>query len=85
MAGRTLRDRLGADFEALLRILGQSTLLERADWTRESLGLRNIYTVPLNVLQAELLARYRESGDEHVKQAVMISIAGVAAGMRNTG
>ncbi|MEM1403513.1 MAG: phosphoenolpyruvate carboxylase [Pseudomonadota bacterium] len=83
--GSSLRDRLGQDIEALLRILGQSTLLQRADWTRESLGLRNIYTVPLNVLQAELLARYRESGDEQVKQAVMISIAGVAAGMRNTG
>jgi len=47
--------------------------------------LRNIYTAPLNLLQAELLRRVRETHDPAVEQALMVTIAGVAAGMRNTG
>lgn len=48
-------------------------------------------TDPLNVLQAELLYRSRlteeqgKSPDPRVEQALMVTIAGVAAGMRNTG
>lgn len=83
--GTALRDRLAGDIATVLEILGQGELLEHASWTRESLGLRNIYTNPLNVLQAELLARLRRDPDDHSRQAVMITIAGVAAGMRNTG
>ncbi|MBN0581828.1 phosphoenolpyruvate carboxylase, partial [Pseudomonas aeruginosa] len=51
----------------------------------------NIYTDPLNVLQAELLHRSRQAEEEgkdpdpRVEQALMVTIAGVAAGMRNTG
>jgi phosphoenolpyruvate carboxylase len=37
------------------------------------------------VLQIELLRRIRAEEDESVKRALMVSIAGVAAGMRNTG
>ncbi len=53
----------------------------------ESIALRNVYTDPLNVLQAELLHRSRqqEQPDPRVEQALMVTIAGVAAGMRNTG
>lgn len=56
-------------------------------WIAESIALRNVYTDPLNVLQAELLQRSRqqEGADPRVEQALMITIAGVAAGMRNTG
>jgi phosphoenolpyruvate carboxylase len=83
--GEALRGQLQRDVATVLSILGQQKVLERADWTRESLELRNIYTGPLNVLQAELLARLRRDGDDTARQAIMISIAGVAAGMRNTG
>ncbi|MFK7830685.1 MAG: phosphoenolpyruvate carboxylase [Congregibacter sp.] len=83
--GTALREDLLADVDTVLRIIGQRSLLENAEWTRESLGLRNIYTDPLNVLQAELLARLRRNPDDATRQATMITIAGVAAGMRNTG
>ncbi|WOJ95424.1 phosphoenolpyruvate carboxylase [Congregibacter brevis] len=83
--GEQLRGQLNSDVETVLSVLGQELLLEKLDWTRESLELRNIYTVPLNVLQAELLARLRRNADDDTRQAIMISIAGVAAGMRNTG
>lgn len=83
--GTELREELERDEGTLLRILQQDALLERADWTRESVGLRNVYTNPLNILQAELLERLRQEPDDATRQAVMITIAGVAAGMRNTG
>lgn len=83
--GDQLRSQLSSDVRTVLGILGQTSLLEHLDWTRESLELRNIYTGPLNVLQAELLARLRRDSDDDTRQAIMISIAGVAAGMRNTG
>ena len=38
----------------------------------------------LNLVQIELLRRIRESEDASVQRALMV-IAGVAAGMRNTG
>jgi phosphoenolpyruvate carboxylase len=83
--GEQLRGQLDNDVVTVLKVLGQESLLEHLDWTRESLELRNIYTGPLNVLQAELLARLRRDADDDTRQAIMISIAGVAAGMRNTG
>lgn len=83
--GEALRGQLQSDVATVLAVLGQEQVLEHADWTRESLELRNIYTGPLNVLQAELLARLRRHKDDAARQAIMISIAGVAAGMRNTG
>ncbi len=54
----------------------------------ESIALRNIYTDPLNLLQVELLDRIRKQGenaDPVLEQALMITITGIAAGMRNTG
>lgn len=83
--GLDLRENLRADTDTVLQILGQHCVLENMEWTRESLGLRNVYTNPLNVLQAELLARLRANADEVTRQTIMITIAGVAAGMRNTG
>lgn len=83
--GEGLRGQLAADISTVLGVLDQRELLQHADWTRESLGLRNVYTNPLNVLQAELLARLRRDPDDATRQATMITIAGVAAGMRNTG
>ena len=84
--GESLRAQLADDEATVLQILGQREVLERADWARESLALRNVYTNPLNILQAELLARLRsDPQDAAARQATMITIAGVAAGMRNTG
>jgi phosphoenolpyruvate carboxylase len=83
--GTDLRDHLTEDIATLQRILGVDTLLADDPWGLESIGLRNVYTAPLNLLQIELLRRIRDEEDESVKRALMVSIAGVAAGMRNTG
>jgi phosphoenolpyruvate carboxylase len=48
--------------------------------------VRGTYTDPLHYLQAELLQRARtEEHDSEVERALMVCMAGIAAGMRNTG
>lgn len=83
--GDGLRSQLAADTATVLEISGGDELLASEPWIRESLRLRNIYTEPLNMLQAELLQRNRESPEPVLERAIMVTIAGVAAGMRNTG
>ena len=83
--GARLRHQLASDIASVQRILQVDTLMANDPWGLESIGLRNVYTAPLNLVQIELLRRIREGGDESVQRALMVSIAGVAAGMRNTG
>jgi phosphoenolpyruvate carboxylase len=83
--GEHLREQLGKDAATIMQLLNISSLLQDQTAASESIELRSIYTDPLNVLQAELLERYRAQADASVEQAIMITIAGVAAGMRNTG
>jgi phosphoenolpyruvate carboxylase len=83
--GLELRQQLARDTATVLEIRGLQQLLEAEPWIRESLRLRNIYTEPLNMLQAELLQRNRSAPEPVLERAIMVTIAGVAAGMRNTG
>ena len=83
--GNDLRHQLSTDMSSLMGILDVETLMASDPWGLESIGLRNVYTAPLNLVQIELLRRVRESESDSVQRALMVSIAGVAAGMRNTG
>ncbi|MBT4520310.1 MAG: phosphoenolpyruvate carboxylase [Halieaceae bacterium] len=83
--GAQLRRQLASDSKTVLKVTGASGYLDDQPWIRESIDLRNIYTDPLNFLQAELLQRHRCQPDAILEQAIMVTIAGVAAGMRNTG
>ncbi len=86
--GEALRERLCATYRVLARLKGSEALLDTQPGIREFIQLRKAHTDPLNLLQAELLYRSRhqpESISPEVEQALMVSIAGIAAGMRNTG
>ncbi len=89
--GAELRHRLEMDIKTVLSISSDPHLMADQPWIAESIALRNIYTDPLNVLQAELLHRSRgeqaqkDKSDPRIEQALMVTIAGIAAGMRNTG
>lgn len=85
--GQKLRDQLSEDIKSVFAVSKDEALMADLPWIAESIALRNVYTDPLNVLQAELLQRSRqqEHPDPRVEQALMVTIAGVAAGMRNTG
>ncbi|AQS40492.1 Phosphoenolpyruvate carboxylase, type 1 [Shewanella psychrophila] len=84
--GEALRERLATGVKAVLELTQSDTLMSHTPWNKESITLRNPYIDPLNFMQAELLARTRkEDASANVELALMLTIAGVAAGMRNTG
>ena len=72
--------------EAVRTSLGVPDLLANNPVLQRSIAVRNPYVDPLNVLQAELLRRIREAPDDTILgDALLITINGIAAGMRNTG
>lgn len=84
--GESLREQLKDDIQTLLSLSHEDQLMADLPWVAESIKLRNIYTDPLNLLQVELLHRLRSGEtDPALEQALMITITGIAAGMRNTG
>ncbi|MBY8299709.1 phosphoenolpyruvate carboxylase [Vibrio fluvialis] len=85
--GQRLRDQLQKDIKTMLNVENNENLMQSDPWGHESIRLRNIYVEPLNMLQAELLYRTRQSqdADPELEEALMVTIAGIAAGMRNTG
>lgn len=86
--GQSLRQQLAADRELLLQLIHSDTLMAKESWIRESIMLRNTYVDPLHILQAELLHRVRhqpERVNPMISRALMVTIAGIAAGMRNSG
>ena len=94
--GRELRERLQTAGATLLQITGHAHLLEENPVLRRSIDVRNPYVDPINVLQVELLRRLRSPADDGtgegaredtdlLRRALLVTINGVAAGMRNTG
>jgi phosphoenolpyruvate carboxylase len=88
VADASLWEPIAAEHErtvaAVLDIVEAAELLDRQPVIQRSVQLRNPYVDPLNAIQIELLARYR-AGDESVEPALLRSIAGIAAALRNTG
>ena len=86
--GAHLRGLLSQAVIAVLGLTGQSQLLAHSPETLESITVRNTYLDPLHLLQAELLARSRQrdnQAESTLEQALLVSVAGIAAGLRNTG
>ena len=89
--GTELRQRLHDAVTTLLQLKGESKLLSQNEVLDQSMQVRKPYLLPLHLLQAELMKRRRNylvtEHAEHtpVDHALMVSIAGIAAGLRNTG
>ena len=83
--GADLRCRLAHTISLVKQIKNQNELLVDNPVIRQSIEVRNPYIDPLHLLQAELLYRDRNQPDERLEQALMITMAGISAGMRNTG
>jgi phosphoenolpyruvate carboxylase len=79
---------IAEEYERLVRrlpeITGEPHLLGSTPALLERLSHRNPWVDPLNHLQVELLGRLR-SGDESGRSALLATISGIAAGLRNTG
>ncbi|MBP3362678.1 MAG: phosphoenolpyruvate carboxylase, partial [Pseudomonas sp.] len=86
--GAHLRDLLSQACAVVLGLTGQAQLMAHSPETLEFIRLRNTYLDPLHLLQAELLARSRRqqaAQDSPLEQALLVTVAGIAAGLRNTG
>ena len=89
--GKQLRQRLQDAVETLLALKGESQLLSSNEVLDQAMKVRKPYLLPLHLLQAELMKRRRRylaectAEQTPVDHALMVSIAGIAAGLRNTG
>ncbi len=66
------------------RLTGEKRLLDHNPQLQLSISLRNPYVDPMSFLQVELLRRKRE-GQPEVDRPLLLTLNGIAAGMRNTG
>ncbi len=72
--------------ESMFAITGQQEFLEGNPTLARSFRNRSPYIDPLNHLQVTLLKRFRGGdSDERLKRAIMLTINGIAAGLRNSG
>jgi len=76
--------------EMILTITGQEDILDNVPVIQESIRLRNPYVDPLSYMQVQLLTELRalraQNGDDaELLREVLLTINGIAAGLRNTG
>ncbi len=71
----------------VLDVTGQRRLLDRYPVLQRTLRIRDIYIDPISYLQAGLLHRARAAGetDPLLARALLLTVNGLAAGLRNTG
>ena len=88
--GNELRVQLQHDIDAMLLLLNQQKPLEKDPWNASSFELRQPYLMPLHLMQLEALKRLRAAQDNQadnkaLEKLLMLTMAGIATGLRNTG
>jgi phosphoenolpyruvate carboxylase len=85
--GANLRQRFARAADAVLAVMGTADLLHDNPVLRRSIEVRNPYVDPINLVQIELLRRLRSDAarDPRLQHAFVVTVNGIAAGMRNTG
>ncbi len=91
----TFHNRITENFDkaedAIKQITGQEELLDINPVIKKSIRFRNPFTYPINMMQTELLDRWRNkeetdnNNEDKLRDALFLSINGVAAAMQSTG
>ena len=72
----------------ILKLTGKTEILGDQQILARTLQIRDNYLAPLHLLQVSLLKKVREQGEEVdplISRALLLTINGVATGLRNTG
>jgi phosphoenolpyruvate carboxylase len=81
-----IRDEFERSLQMVLRVTGQSELLQDNPVLARSIRLRNPYVDPMSLIQVELLRRKRAGNNTpELNNALAATINGIAAGLHNTG
>jgi phosphoenolpyruvate carboxylase len=84
-------ERIKAEFaltrELVLEIKECAELLDNNATLQRAIALRNPYVDPMNLMQVDLLTRWRASGrqDRALFEALLSSVSGIARGVQTTG
>jgi phosphoenolpyruvate carboxylase len=84
-------DTIEAEFELtkkeIILLTHESEILGNQPILARTLRVRDAYLAPLHLLQISLLERFRTSEEDNgeIRRALLLTINGVAAGLRNTG
>ncbi len=94
-SARPIFDRIRTEYdrtvEAVLQATNHVNLMDSDPIIQRSIQLRNPYVDPLNYLQVDMLRRLRTLPDqegaeaEALREVIVITINGIASGLRNTG
>lgn len=91
-ADQSFHIRIAEEFEraqhAILQITGQQDLLAVYPVIQKSIRLRNPYTDVLNLLQVEMMQRWKDADAQErivLRSLLFSSINGIAAAMQSTG
>jgi phosphoenolpyruvate carboxylase len=82
-----IRAEYAAAREHILTIKDSRELLDTDPTSQRSIQLRNPYVDPMNLMQVDLLQRWRATDrrDRDLFEALLASIAGIAQGLQSTG
>ncbi|HTC19393.1 MAG TPA: phosphoenolpyruvate carboxylase, partial [bacterium] len=91
--GKEIFDRIKAEYDRTFAVVCQiariKELLEKDRPLYESINRRNPYIDPLSFIQIELIKRFRgrpnPSEKRELEDAILMTINGIAAGLKNTG
>ncbi|MCL4518935.1 MAG: phosphoenolpyruvate carboxylase [Thaumarchaeota archaeon] len=87
------KNQLETSVKSILQVTRQSSLLEHNKLLKRSIEVRNPYIDPMNHIQVRLLKENRTekerpkdaTGRDVIDTAILMSIVGIASGMKNTG
>jgi phosphoenolpyruvate carboxylase len=71
----------------VLQVKGGESLLDSDPTLQRGIQLRNPYVDPMNLMQVDLLRRWRatQRRDRDLFEALLASVSGIAQGLQSTG